>query len=100
MHQRLLDLRESLSGRQRTILSATPEEMDIPLQIDEGIYIEGKYDAETMIHVLTNRVFRAIGFDYTNIEITVRDPQRTYTPQQEIELGEATAPSPSMAAQI
>lgn len=71
MHQRLMDLRGRISGRQRAILSDTPDGMDVPLKVDDGIYMEGKYDAETMMHVLTNRIFRAIDFDYSGIKITM-----------------------------
>lgn len=96
MHQRLLDLRGSISGRQRAILSDVPDGMDVPLCIDEGIYVEGKYDAETMMHVLTNRIFRAVGYDYSGIEITVRDPQQTYAQREEPEHEEIDAPSMMM----
>lgn len=96
MHQRLLDLRGSISGRQRAILSDVPDGMDVPLCIDEGIYVEGKYDAETMMYVLTNRIFRAVGYDYSGIEITVRDPQQTYMQREEPEHEELTAPSMMM----
>lgn len=99
MHQRLLDLREILAGRQRVILSASPEKMDVPLEIDEDLYLEGKFDAETMMYVLTNRVFRAIGFDYSGIEITVQNSHRTYASQETIELNE-DMPEPPMAIQM
>ena len=96
MHQRLLDLRGSISGRQRAILSDVPDGMDVPLSIDEGIYVEGKYDAETMMHVLTNRIFRAVGYDYSGIEITVRDPQQTYVQCEEADHEELGAPTMMM----
>lgn len=85
MLNRLMDLRGNISGRQRTILSDTPDGLDIPLEITNGLYVEGKYDAETMIHVLTHRIFHAIGYDYNDIQITIRDPQHTYIPQPQVE---------------
>lgn len=75
MHQRLLELRGNVYGRQRLILGDSPNGMDIPLEIDDGIFVEGKYDAETMMHVLTKLIFHPIGFDYSGIQITIRDPQ-------------------------
>lgn len=99
MHQRLLDLRGKISGRLHTILSDTPDEMGAPMEIDDGIYVEGKYDAETLMYVLTDRIFRAIGYDYSGIEITVRNPRQTYTHQEEAGPKEKH-PVPSMTMQM
>ena len=99
MHQRLLNLRGKISGRLHTILSDTPDEMGAPMEIDDGIYVEGKYDAETLMYVLTDRIFRAIGYDYSGIEITVRDPRQTYKHQEETRPEEEQS-APSMTMQM
>lgn len=100
MHARLMDIREKVMGKQRTILSASPDGMDVPLKIDDELYMEGKYDAETMIYVATERVLRAIGYDYSNIKITIRDPSATYIPQEHVEETLEEDTSPSMCMQM
>ena len=85
MHDRLMSIREKVMGKQRTILSASPDGMDAPLKIGDELYMEGKYDTETLIHVTTNRILRAVGFDYSNINITIQHPQLTHTPQEQEE---------------
>lgn len=48
--------------------------------------------------MLTERVFRAIGYDYGDIQIGVRDPKRTYVPQEEA--APEDLPGPSMKMQL
>lgn len=77
MHERLMSIRGKVMGKQRTILDASPDGMDVPLKIDEELYLEGKYDTETLIYVTTNRVLRAVGYNYSNINITFQPHQLT-----------------------
>lgn len=56
MHQRLMNIRGSVAGRTRFILSDTPTDMNAPLEIDEGLYFEGKFDSEYMMKMLTKRI--------------------------------------------
>ena len=46
MHERLMQLRGKVFGRQRIILGKVPEEMDVTLQIDKDLYVEAKFDTE------------------------------------------------------
>ena len=75
MHERLMDLREKVHGRDRVILGATPV-MDVPIKIDEDLYFESKYDTETLIHVLTERLLRPIGYDFSGIDIQYLTPDQ------------------------
>lgn len=85
MHDRLMSIREKVMGKQRTILSASPDEMDVPLKIDGELYMEGKYDTETLMYVTTERILRAIGYDFSNISVTIKYPKLTYIPQEQVE---------------
>ena len=72
MHNRLMELRGSVSGRSRYILSNCPKDMNVPLKIDDDLYFEGKFDSEYLIKMMTERVLKPIGFDYDKIDIVLR----------------------------
>jgi len=50
--------------------------MDVPLKVDDDIYFEGKFDTESLLKVLTERVLRPAGYDYRFITITATDPRQ------------------------
>lgn len=83
MHERLMELRGKVHGRDRVILGATPD-MDVPLRIDDGLYMEAKYDTETLLYVLTERVLKPVGYDCTGIDIQYCTPEQARsTPEAE-----------------
>ncbi len=63
-------------GRNRIILGRDPSVMDVPLKVDEDIYFEGKFDTESLLKVLTERVLRPAGYDYRSITVTIADPHQ------------------------
>ena len=71
-HNRLHRLCNKAAGRLRPILSNNPNEMDVPLPIDEGLYFEGKFDTEFLLKMLTERVLKPVGYPCDDIAITVR----------------------------
>lgn len=75
-HDTLLYLRGKVSGKLRTILSNTPEGMDVPLKIDEELFMESKFDSETLLNVLTKRVLDAVGYDYRGILLKYRESRQ------------------------
>lgn len=79
MHESLLYLCGKVSGKLRVILDRTPERMDVPLKIDEGLYLESKYDTESLLTVLTKRVLDVVGYDYHGIMVKYRDPRLEMT---------------------
>lgn len=70
--QQLLSLRGRVLGRNRAILGADPCDMDQPLRISEGLYLETKYDTQTLLYVLIERVLSPIGYDPIGIRIVLR----------------------------
>ena len=83
MHERLMELRGKVHGRDRVILGATAD-MDVPLRIDDGLYLEAKYDTETLLHVLTERVLKPVGYDCAGIDVQYRTPEQAWsTPEAE-----------------
>ena len=69
---RLLSLRGHMMGHSRAILDAAPDDMDRPLKIGEGLYLESKYDTQTLLYVLVERVLSPIGYDPIGIRIVLR----------------------------
>lgn len=62
-------IRGKVMGRQRMILGASPQGMNVPMEIMPGLYMEGKFDTESLIYALTKRVFEPIGYGYGEILI-------------------------------
>ncbi len=75
MHERLLALRNILGGRFRCLLSSDADIMSTPLQIDEGLYLEGKLDTEFLLKTVTKEIMDRIGYDYSRIGILIKDPE-------------------------
>ena len=69
---RLLMLREKVSGKSRIILSADPTAMDSPIEISDGLFMESKFDTETLLKVLIDRVLTPAGYDVTGISIRIK----------------------------
>lgn len=69
IHERLMGIRGKVLGRQRCLLAATPDGMDVPLQINEGLYLESKFDTESLIYVVTQRILDAVGYDYSGFRV-------------------------------
>lgn len=63
-----------ISGRQRILLDNHPNEMNVPLKIDEDLYMEGKFDTESLINVMNNLILDVVGYDYSGISIKIKNP--------------------------
>lgn len=72
-HERLMNLRGFVMGREHTLLAETPEGMHSPVEISEGLYWETRYDTETLVRLLTKRILDDVGYDYQGIAVKCRD---------------------------
>ena len=72
LHTQLVGICDKVSGRDRKILSSDPTGMNVPLRIDEGIFFEGKFSTESLLYVLKELIFDAVGYDYSDIRIRLR----------------------------
>lgn len=75
MRNRLHHIQNKVSGRDRVLLSSTGEGMDRPIEFCDNMFFESKFDAETMLRVITARIFKPIGYDYHRINLKVIDPR-------------------------
>ena len=82
-HKRMMQLRDVVAGRLRPLLSGSPKEMDIPLMIDEDLYLEGKLDTEYLIRTVRDLILDPVGYDYDKIGFVVHDPKQEMAPQSQ-----------------
>lgn len=71
--QELMDLRGKILGRNRVLLGSEVGKMRSPVKIDEALYVETHYDAETMLRILTTRILNAVSYDYSGIRLAVKE---------------------------
>lgn len=74
MHGRLKRIRGKVFGRDRLLFSDSGEGMNVPLEIEPDMYLEGKFDTEALLKVITTRIFAPIGYDYSSIHLKIIDP--------------------------
>lgn len=74
MHERLIKISGKVFGAKRTLLAKSPNELDAPLKIDDDLYLETKFDTQSLFDIMKNRIFDVIGFDYGSIYIKYYDP--------------------------
>lgn len=82
-HNRMMQLCGIAFGRFRSILSHEPLTMNVPLEIDEDLYFEGKFDTEYLIRVMKEKVLDPVGYDYSGITITLRDTEPAFSVESE-----------------
>lgn len=74
MRDRLQDLQGKVFGRSRLLLSDSPEGLHAPLEYHPNMFFESYFDTESLLRVLTTRVFDPIGYDYQGIRLRIVDP--------------------------
>ncbi|MCI9047277.1 MAG: hypothetical protein HFG71_08385 [Hungatella sp.] len=70
--QGLMDLRGKVLGRNRVLVGSETGKMRSPIKIEEALYVETHYDAETLLRILTTRILDEVDYDYSDIKIAVR----------------------------
>ena len=76
MHDRLMELRGIVLGRNRVILGADPSIMNVPIEINDDLYFESMFDTASLLLVLKSRVLNAVGYDHYGILIRYHDEQQ------------------------
>ena len=96
-HKRLLEMSGKVSGRDRILLGGDAEGMDVPLRIDDDLYMEGKFDTESLLYVLTERILRPAGYDCGGIRVEYGErPPVVSVPAVEQQTPEQEQPTPTM----
>jgi len=71
-HDKLMKLRGRIAGKERFFIAENPSDMKRPKEICEGLYVEVMYGSETLMHILVNRILRAIGYDCSDIYVVLK----------------------------
>ena len=71
-HDNLMYLRDKVAGRDRILLSHSPDGMRRPLKIDEDMFAEACYGTATLLYILRDRILAPARFDYSNIGIVIK----------------------------
>ncbi len=74
MHNALIDICGKVYGKSRVLFADTPADMVAPIQIDDDMYLETKFDVESLLNVLKNRILDFVGYDYSGISIKFTEP--------------------------
>ena len=74
MRGRLEEIRGKVFGRNRLLFGDSGYGMDVPLEFCPDMFLESKFDTETLLKVITKRIFDPIGYDYSGIRLKVENP--------------------------
>ena len=58
------------------IRRGSPKGMNVPVMIDEGLYLEGKMDTEYLIKTVRDQILSSVGYDYDKIGLVVYNPKQ------------------------
>lgn len=84
MHERLMQLRGKVFGRQRIILGEFPERMDVPIRIDQDLYFEAKFDTEALITMMKRKILEPVGYDFSEIVIQYAEKKQVISEEPKI----------------
>ena len=71
-HDNLMYLRDKVAGRDRVLLSHSPDSMKRPMRIDEDMYAEVCYGTGTLLYILRDRILTPAHFDFSDISIIIK----------------------------
>ena len=71
-HDRLMYLRNKVAGRDRLLLSDSPDGLRNPVKIDDDLYAANGYGSATMMYILCERILTPAGFKYSDISVALR----------------------------
>ena len=66
--------RSQVPGHVRQLLSGTPDGMVSPLKISDGLYLESKFDTQTLLDDLTQKILRRVGYDCGGVSVLYHIP--------------------------
>ena len=71
-HENLIFLRGRITGKNRVLLAEHAEDLQVPIQIGDDLFFEGKFDTESLLRVMRDRVLKPVGYDYSGLRIVCR----------------------------
>ena len=71
---------DRVNGNFRPLLSSRKAEMKAPVEIEDGLHFESKFDTEQLLRVLVEKILRPVGYDCSSVLLRYRE--RTQTQEQ------------------
>lgn len=71
-HERMMAMRDRVTGNFRTLISESPDNMSAPLKIDAEMYLEMKFDTEALLRNIIQKILDPVGYEYRGIVIQYR----------------------------
>jgi hypothetical protein len=72
-HDALMGLCDCVRGRKRTILGSSPNGMNVPVMVCDGLYAEADFDTGALMRVLTKLILGPAGYDFSRISVALAD---------------------------
>ncbi len=91
-HDLLMELRGQVPGNFRQLLSETPDGMSAPLKINEGLYLESKFDTQALLENLTQKILRRVGYDCGGVAVLYQSPRQEAVMAAEPDQAEGLSP--------
>ncbi len=76
---------DRVNGNFRPLLSSRKAEMKAPVEIEDGLYFESKFDTEQLLRVLVEKVLRPIGYDCSSVLLRYQERPQTQASDMEQE---------------
>ena len=73
-HAKLMELRGRVPGKVRQLLSGTPDGMGQPLKVNDGLFLESKFDTQALLDNLTQKILRRVGYDCGGVAVLYHIP--------------------------
>ena len=91
-HDLLMKLRGQVPGNFRQLLSETPDGMSGPLKINDGLYLESRFDTQALLENLTQKVLRRVGYDCGGVAVLYQAPRQEAVMDDEPDQAEGLSP--------
>lgn len=96
-YQLLAALSERTPESPRQLLALSPDKLDAPLKISDGLYLEGRSDTQALLADLVKNILRRVDYDHGSVAVLYRDPvEGTAMTKQGLEKAPASPTEPAM----
>jgi len=71
-YKRLKERCDKIYGRHRLLFSSSPEKLQAPIDINGEFFVEGKFDVDTLMKVVTKNILSPVGYEFSNTLVSIR----------------------------
>ena len=70
--EQLYRMRNRVYGRSRLLLGDSSSVMNQPLKVADNLFFESKFDTQSLLYVLAERIFKPTGYDLGTIRLRIK----------------------------